>query len=119
VVKRIGASVKVQTRTLPVEAEIPNDDLALRPGFFARAQIALGGEPKAATFVPRAAVGPVGSGFRVFVKSGDHVVERLITLATFSAEEGDAVEVRGDLKPGDEVAVENVDRLADGVPLAQ
>jgi len=121
VVKRIGASVMVQTRTLPVEAEVPNDDLALRPGFFARARIALGGDPKKALFVPGSAVSPIGSGFRVFVKKGDHVVEKLVTIASFGGAEADdkAVEVRGDLKPGDEVATENVDQLADGVPWAQ
>ncbi len=115
-IKRISASMKVATRTLPVEAEVKNDDLTLRPGFFARASVSLAGEPKLAKFVPAAAVTPVGAGFRVFVLAGDHVEERLVTLGP---SDGELREVRGDVKPGEEVAVESVDLLSDGAPVAR
>jgi RND family efflux transporter MFP subunit len=114
VVKRIGASVKAQSRTLPVEAEILNDDGALKPGMFARAEIATGGAEQDALLVPKAAVGTSGTASRVFVKSGNRVVERLVTVGR---EVDGLVEIRGTLGASDEVAVAAVDRLADGVEI--
>lgn len=114
VIKRVGASVKAQSRSLPVEAEIPNDDFALKPGFFARAEIALGGEPQPALLVPRSAIGTTGTATRVFVRAGSRVVERIVTVGRES--EG-LVEIRGVLHAGDEVAVENVEKLSDGAEI--
>lgn len=113
-VKRVGASVKAQSRTLPVEAEIPNDDGALKPGMFARAEIATGGAEEDAFLVPRAAIGTSGTASRVFVRSGNRVVERLVTVGR---EADGLVEVRGTLAASDEVAVTAVDRLGDGAEI--
>jgi RND family efflux transporter MFP subunit len=110
-VKHVGASVKVQTRTLPVEAEVPNTDHLLRPGFFARANISLSGEPRNALMVPRAAVVPAGTGFRVFVRDGERVVERLVVPGRV---QGDLIEVTGKLAEGEEVAVDGATELSDG-----
>lgn len=111
VVRRIGASVKTQSRTLPIEAEVPNTDGALKPGSFARAQIALGGAEEKALFVPRTAIGTTGSSSRVFVRAATRVVERIVNLGRES--EG-LVEVRGTLTSADEVAADNIDKLSDG-----
>jgi len=111
VIKRIGASLKAASRTLPVEAEIDNADGKLRPGFFAQGRISLGGEPKAAIMVPQAAVGSSGSSSRVFVRSGDRVSERLVKTGR---RVGDMVEVIGPLREGEEVAVDKLDELSDG-----
>jgi RND family efflux transporter MFP subunit len=111
VVKRIGASVKVQSRTLPVEAEVPNAEGLLKPGFFAKALVSLTGEPKPALFVPRSALSQAATGQRVFVKKGDRVIERLVVVG---ASEGDLVEVSGQLAPGEEVAVDHLTDLTDG-----
>lgn len=115
-VKRIGASVKSATRTLPIEAELPNEDHKLRPGFFAKAQVALSGEPVSVVLVPKTALVPVTGGSKLFVKSGDTVQERLVVAGV---ESGDLVEVRGQIKAGDEVAVQNVEKLSDGAPIAR
>lgn len=111
VVKRIGASVRAQSRTLPVEAEVPNDDGALRPGFFARARIDVGGGDVPALLVPATAVGTTGTTSRVFVRAGTHVVERLVTVGR---RVGELVEVQGLLVVGDEVAISEIDKLSDG-----
>lgn len=113
-VKRVGASVKQQSRALPVEAEVPNDDGRLKPGFFARAQILLSGGEATALLVPRAAVGTTGSASRVFVRAGSRVVERLVTVGR---EVDGLVEIRGTVAAGDEVAVESIDKLADGAEI--
>lgn len=115
VIKRIGASVKVQSRTLPVEAEVPNDQGILRPGFFATARVALAGEATDALVVPKAAIGTSGSSSRVFVRSGNRVAERLVTVGR---DVGELVEVRGAIKEGDEVAVDAIAELSDSAEIA-
>ncbi len=114
IVKRMGASLKSQSRALPVEAEVPNDKGELKAGFFARGLVALVGEPKPALFVPKAALSNAATGQRVFVKSAGRVVERLVVPG---ASDGDLVEVRGDIKAGDEVAVDHLDKLSDGAAI--
>ena len=110
VVKRVGASVKVQSRTLPIEAEVPNGDGVLRPGFFAKARVALAGEPQDSLLVPKAALGEAAGSARVFVKTGTRVSERLVTVGR---EVDGLVEVRGNLGPSDEVAVDDLAALSD------
>ncbi len=114
IVKRVGASVKVQSRTLPIEAEVPNEDGGLRPGTFARAEIAIAGEDEDAILVPKAAVGSSGTASRVFVRSGTRVIERIVTVGR---EVDGLVEVRGTLAASDEVAISAVDKLADGMEI--
>lgn len=110
-VKRIGATVKRETRTLPIEAEIENLDHRLRPGFFARGAVELTGDPQRVLTVPQSALQPISGGSKLFVRDGDRVVERLVTIGQI---QGDRVEVRGQIASGEEVATENVADLADG-----
>lgn len=114
VVKRIGASVKAQSRALPIEAEVLNPDGVLKPGFFARAYIELGETATKAKFVPRSAVGNSGSASRVFVRVGNRVLERIVTLGR---EIDGQVEIHGNLEITDEVAIDNVEQLADGMDI--
>ncbi|WP_437985249.1 efflux RND transporter periplasmic adaptor subunit [Sorangium sp. So ce117] len=115
VVKRIGASLKASSRTLPVEAEFDNSEGKLRPGLFAQGQLTLTGESRTAILVPESAVGTSGTSARVFVKSGDRVTERLVKPGRKI--EG-FVEVVGPLAEGDEVAIDKVSELADGIEVA-
>ena len=114
VVKRVGASVNQRSRALPVEAEVPNDDSRLKPGFFARGEILVSGGEVTALLVRRAAIGTTGTTSRVFVRAGGRVVERLVTVGR---EVDGLVEIRGTIASGDEVAVESVDKLADGAEI--
>ena len=114
VVKRIGASVKTQSRALPIEAEVPNTEGILKPGFFARAYIELGETASNAMFVPRAAIGNSGSASRVFVRVGNRVIERIVSLGR---EIDGLVEVHGNLQATDEVATDNIELLADGMDI--
>lgn len=111
VVKRVGASLRAQSRTLPVEAEVQNDKGELRPGFFARASVVLKGANENVTVVPQAAIGTTGSASRVFVRAGGRVSERLVMVGRHA---GDLIAVSGNVSPGDEVAVENLAALSDG-----
>ena len=97
-----------------IEASAKNDDGALKPGSFARAQIALGGSERHAIVVPRAAVGTTGSASRVFVRAGARVIERIVNIGR---EVDGNVEIRGTLTANDEVAVTEVDKLSDGAEI--
>jgi len=110
-VKRIGASMKAQSRALPIEIEVPNDEGSLKPGSFARAQIALGVGDATALLVPKGAIGTSGSASRVFVRVGNRVSERIVSVGR---EIDGLTEVRGTLASADEIAVDAVDKLSDG-----
>lgn len=110
-VKRIGASMKAQSRALPIEIEVPNDEGSLKPGSFARAQISLGAGDAPALFVPRSAIGTSGSASRVFVRVGNRVSERIVSIGR---EVDGLTEVKGTLAATDEIAVDAVDKLSDG-----
>lgn len=109
VVKRLGASVNQLSRTLPVEAEVPNLDGKLRPGLFARARIVVPGQASNAILVPEAAIGTTGTTNRVFVRNGNKVIEKLVKTGR---REGTLVEITG-VTEADEVAITNVDKLVD------
>lgn len=113
-VKRVGVSLKAQTRTLPVEAEIPNGERLLKAGFFVRGDVQLAGEAKSVLVVPKDALLPVSGGSKLFVKDGDHVVERLVVTGLTR---DDLVEVSGQIAAGDQIAIENVGALSDGVAI--
>jgi RND family efflux transporter MFP subunit len=111
-VKRIGASVKTTSRTMPVEAEFPNDDGTLKPGLFAQGELTLSGTSQSSLLVPLSAISSSGSNSRVFVKSGGKVVERLVKLGR---QVGNKVEIFGAVTAQDEVATDNIDKLSDGL----
>ncbi len=114
-VKRMGAAINAYSRTMPVEAEVPNDDGQLKPGFFVRAQVSLAGTPSDVLLVPESAVGSTGSNARVFLRDGNRVLEKLVSVGRHV---GDLVEVRGQLKAGDEIAADNLSELADSREVA-
>jgi len=114
-IKRLGGALKSTARSLPVEAEIPNTDGLLRPGFFARIDVAIDGPATDAILVPVSAVGSSGSASRVFVVQGDRAVEHIVSVGR-SFEH--LVEVRGSVVAGESVAIDHVDLLTDGARVA-
>lgn len=115
-IDRIGASLKPQTRTLPVEAAVKNDAGELKSGLFARASISVGAEAVASLAVPESALSSAGGSVRVFVKKGDKVEERLVTAGR---RRDGWVEVRGALQPGEDVVIHGSELLSDGALVAQ
>jgi multidrug efflux pump subunit AcrA (membrane-fusion protein) len=114
-IKRIGASVRQQSRALPVEAELANDEGTLRPGMFARVRLVVPGAASKALMVPQQAVGSTGASARVFVRMGDRVAERLVVTGRRT---GGLVEVIGEVKEGEDVAVSELEKLSDGARVA-
>ena len=110
-VTRVSPSISEGTRTLAIEAEIPNLEGKLRPGTFAKADIVT--SENAALVVPQSAL-VVFAGVEkiLIVKDGKVHEQRVRTGARL----GDRVEIIDGAQPGDMVIVAP-GGLADGSPV--
>ena len=109
----VSPDVRTDSRALVVEAVVPNDKGLLKPGLFATAQIEEAAQ-RPGVLVPAAAVRTVAGTSRVFVVSGDHVNESIVSLGQ---RVGELVEVTMGLEAGDVVAISHVSQLVDGAPV--
>lgn len=113
-VRYVSASVQRDTRSLTVEAVVPNADGSLRPGLYANARLQTGGT-QTVTVVPAEAVRTSAGVSRVFVVVGDHIEERVVSVLERTSTQ---VTIAQGLEPGERMAVDELDRLADGVPVS-
>ncbi|MBI5901883.1 MAG: efflux RND transporter periplasmic adaptor subunit [Deltaproteobacteria bacterium] len=111
---RISPAIDAQTRTLEMEAEVPNPGGVLRPGFFAKGTILTMKEP-GVPFVPEAAVYSFAGVTKVFVIEGDIAHERQVRTGV---RDGDMIEVMGDVKPGNTVAASGLSALYEGAKVS-
>jgi RND family efflux transporter MFP subunit len=109
-VTRLAPAVEVQTRSLALEARVPNSDGRLRPGFFAKG-IVLTRKDASVPFVPAEAVVYFVGITKVFVVVDGKVEERLVKAG---ARQGAWVEIVEGVKAGDRLAVSNLPQLFDG-----
>jgi multidrug efflux system membrane fusion protein len=109
----VGPALQADARALVVEAVVPNADARLQPGLFASARIELPAATKTPV-VPGAAVRTEAGVSRVYVVAGGRAELRFVQLGRRA---GSAVEVLRGLRAGERVAVGDLDRLADGVPV--
>jgi membrane fusion protein (multidrug efflux system) len=112
-VTRIAPVVDMQTRTLALEAQVPNRPALLKPGFFARGLVLTRQQAQAA-FVPAEAVAYVVGISKVFVVADGKAAERQVKTGL---REGGQVEILGGVQPGDVVAVSGLGQLYDGAPV--
>jgi membrane fusion protein (multidrug efflux system) len=112
-VTRIAPVVDMQTRTLALEAQVPNRPAVLKPGFFARGLVLTRQQAQAA-FVPAEAVAYVVGISKVFVVAEGKAAERQVKTGL---REGGRVEILDGVKPGDVVAVSGLGQLYDGAPV--
>jgi RND family efflux transporter MFP subunit len=99
---RISPAISEDSRTLAVEAEVPNLDGRLKPGSFARAEIVVrSNEP--AILVPASSIVTFAGVDKVIGVSGDTTREQQIKKGRRS---GDQVEILAGVKAGDPVVVE-------------
>jgi RND family efflux transporter MFP subunit len=113
-VRYVSPALEANSRTLIVEAVVPNDSGALRPGSFATALIEQANRSPG-ILVPANAVRTVAGTARVFVVSGERAEERIVTVGQSA---GDLVEITSGLKAGEKVATSSVATLADGARVA-
>lgn len=114
-VARVSPSVSAQSRTLTVEAEVDNGENLLKPGQFATIRVLLA-QSDPAILVPVRAVRTDGTTSRVFVIQDGFARERLVATGR---QDGDLIEIKGNVSAGELVATSNVEQLADGAPVRQ
>ncbi len=108
-IRYVGPSVESNSRSMTVEAMVPNTDHVLRPGTFASAEVALPEKSKR-LMVPVSAVVKDGDISRIFVVK-DGVAHELV-VSTGDARDG-KIEIAGGLS-GNETVITAPQRIHDG-----
>ena len=109
-VSRISPSVTTQTRAFPFEALVPNPENLLKPGSFARVHLESSRVDQVRT-VPFASIQYRYGVNRVFVVQSGQLAAREVKLGERA---GERVEILSGVEAGNEVAITDVDQLADG-----
>lgn len=110
VVYAIDPRLDEETRTLKVRARLPNDNLMLRPGMFAKMRLGLKGL-REALFVPEQALLLKGSETFVYTVHGGRAT---LTGVTVGLRRKGSVEVVSGLTAGDLVVTEGQTKVRDG-----
>jgi len=109
-VYRVGVAVDVVTRTGEVEIRVPNPDMKLKPGMFARMKI-VARERENAVVVPNSALLREEDNVYVFVANGSKALRRGVRLGLSQSE---YYEVLEGLSVGDMVITHGQRQLEDG-----
>lgn len=109
----IDPQLDVNGRSLTVRARLPNPDLSLRPGLFARVTVQ-GATRGDVVLVPEGAIVPRGGESFVYRVSDGKVEEAKVSLGRRNAGE---VEITNGIAAGDTVVVAGHARLKDGAPV--
>jgi len=109
-VRFVSPAFRPDQRALTVEAVVPNDDGALKPGMFASAEILLPADAPSVV-VPAAAVVTEAGVSHVFVVRDAAVEQRMITSGITV---GGRTEVRQGVAAGETVATSRLGALTDG-----
>lgn len=112
----IAPTIDLNTRTLRIKAEIDNSEGLLRPGLFARMSLGVAERPNVLMVPAEALIQRAGgtSVYRVNDAEGDEGRVERISVEVGSTE-GDFVEVRGTLRPGDKIVRRGHGGLANGM----
>jgi HlyD family secretion protein len=108
-VERMNTALDLATRTLQAEIYIPNSNRMLKPGMFARIDVALSERPKALA-IPRIALVEEGGSKSIFVVKGNQAFRTSIVTGF---EEDPLVEVLEGVSEGDSVVVRGQESLKD------
>ncbi|OPY67899.1 MAG: Multidrug resistance protein MdtA precursor [Syntrophorhabdus sp. PtaU1.Bin002] len=106
--------VEERTRTLMVEALVPNDSGILKPGLFAKV-ILYTGDERDTIVVPVTALLYEAETVKVFTVEGDRARERLVKLGS---KYGELMEITEGLKEGEKVVTAGQQNLSEGVKLS-
>ena len=110
-VSTIYSGLDDRTRTLTIEALVPNSDSSLKAGFFAKVKVYTENE-KNAVLIPTTAIVYDESKSKVFTLEGNTAREKLIKSGdTF----GDLIEIIDGLSGGEKLVVVGQNNLADGI----
>jgi membrane fusion protein (multidrug efflux system) len=112
-VNAIYPSLEERTRTLQVEALVPNHDAKLKPGLFAKVTLYTG-QTRDIIVAPITAVLYEDSRVKLFVADGDRAKERPVKIGS---KYGEFVEILEGLQKGETVVVVGQNNLAEGVKI--
>jgi RND family efflux transporter MFP subunit len=110
-ITRISPDVNLKSRAFSIEADVPNEDGALKPGTFARLKVATN-RVDTAVVVPVTAVQTRYGTSLVFVVRDDKLASAEVKLGDRL---GQRVEIREGLEAGATIVADNVDGLTAGV----
>jgi len=108
-VRFIGAAVRETTRDLVVEAEVQNEDRALRPGMFAAIALAIDEAPS--PVIPKSAIVMKEGRVHVFAVVDHRLEERVVQTG---AEKGDVIAALRGVRPNDELVIKPSESLQNG-----
>ena len=106
------ASIDPQTGTFKLEADFPNPDSIVIAGQFARVRIVID-DRKNALLIPQRALSELQGNFRVFVVNADDTVT--MRAVEPGPQVGQLTVINSGLQAGEEVAIEGLLRLGDGI----
>lgn len=113
-ISKVYPTVDATTHTVGVELEVPNQDLKLRPGMYARLQLDFGTR-SVLTISDQAVVRQAGSGTRyVYVLESGKAVYRVVELGQ---QQGERYELLSGVKEGEQLITSAPSRLKNGLPV--
>jgi HlyD family secretion protein len=112
-VVRINSALDLATRTLQTEVHIPNPGRMLKPGMFAKIEVALSTKAGVVT-IPKVAVIDEGKEQAVFVVENNQALRKPVVIGV---EQGDRVEVVEGIREGEQVVVKGQGSLKDRSPV--
>lgn len=110
----IGAFADQNTREVTCWARVMNHDSMLKPGFFAHVELQVESRGEAVV-VPLGAVLPTEAGMTAYVVEDGVAVRRAVQTGLQVT--GDAIEVLEGLSPGEQLVVQGMAALQDGLPV--
>lgn len=112
-VNLISPSLEEKTRTVKVEAAVPNPGNFLKPGLFTRV-VLYTAAPRDVVVVPATSILYDNQRTRVYIKDGDRAREREVKLG---AKFDELVEVTTGLEAGEHIVVVGQNNLAEGMKI--
>ncbi len=112
---RINPATQPGTRSLLIYVEIPNPELALKAGMFAKGSLVLASQ-RAEVLVPLTALRTDGAASFVYTLAGDRLARQDVTVGLVNEAAGRAEVVKG-LAPGVRVVRANLGPLRLGAPV--
>lgn len=113
----IGSAVDPVTRSIAVQATLPNSEHLLRPGMFIRTRVILD-KVNSVIAIPASSVhyAPYGSSVYI-IESGPEETGRAVKSQTVQLGErrGDRIEIRSGLSPGEEVVSSGTFKIRPGI----
>jgi membrane fusion protein (multidrug efflux system) len=110
----IYPSLEEKTRTLLVEALVPNPNNALKPGLFAKTILYTGAE-RDTVVIPITSLLYEADKIKVFIVEGDRAKQRLVKTGS---KYGESMEVIEGVKEGEKVVIAGQQNLSEGVKVS-